>query len=93
VDEQVWRDRFAPHGLEIIDRKRTHSREVARFWDAGLRPFAVPLIRWVNGLDAETRLVVKRAFIETLRAPLTRLLSIPAGEDCPHVMYLLRKRG
>jgi hypothetical protein len=92
ISEQEWRRRLETFGLEIIARETTHSRETTRFWDVGLRPFAVPLLRWVNGLDARARLVVKRAFVQTLKKPLARLLSIPPGGDCPHVTYLVRKQ-
>jgi SAM-dependent methyltransferase len=93
ISEHKWRCRLEAFGLEIIAREPTHSRETTRFWDVGLRPFAVPLLRWVNSLDADARLAVKRSFIAALRRPLAALLAIPADGECPHVMYLVRKRG
>jgi len=88
---QQWSERLARHNLQIVEQQRTHSHEAARFWDVGLRPFVVPLLRWINGLDAQARLMVKRAFLHTLKEPLSRLLAIAPAEDCPHVMYLVRK--
>ncbi|UCG32401.1 MAG: methyltransferase domain-containing protein [Phycisphaerales bacterium] len=91
ISEQEWRRRLERFDLEIVAREHTHSRETTRFWDVGLRPFAVPLLRWVNGLDAHARLLIKRALVQTLKKPLARLLSVPPGADCPHVTYLVRK--
>ena len=86
-----WSRRLESVGLEIIDTQPTHAREVARVWDVGLRPFAVPLLRWVNGLGPDDRLMVKRAIVRTITPPLTRLASIVPGNDCAHTMYLAHK--
>ena len=93
ISEREWQCRLEAFGLEIIAREPTHSRKTTRFWDVGLRPFVVPLLHWVNGLDPNTRVAVKRSFIAALRRPLVALLATPADEGCPHVMYLVRKRG
>ena len=79
--------------MEIVAQQRTHSRARARFWDVGLHPFVVPLLRWLARLDATTRLAVKRAFVATPRQPLVRLLAVAPADDCPHVMYLVRKHA
>lgn len=87
----AWGDCLADAGLEIIDCRPTHAPQVVRFWDVGLRPFSVPLLGWVNSLDAEARSLIKRSFIATVKPLLARLLSIVPDEGCGHVMYLARK--
>ena len=92
ISQSEWENRLADCGLEIIDRQATHARQVVRFWDVGFRPFSVPLLHWIGGMDADRRFAVKRSLIATLRPLLVRLLSIVPGNDAAHVVYFVRKK-
>jgi SAM-dependent methyltransferase len=89
LSRSAWEARLERCGLKIIAEHPTHSRAVVRFWDVGLRPFSVPLLCWINRLDDDTRLLVKRGLTGALRGIIARFLAAPVGDDYAHTTYLI----
>lgn len=97
ADEATWMARFERAGLRLIERRPFVTRTHAHIWDIGLRPLAPMLIRLAGGVDAATRVSVKRDWVgtcETLFGPfLDPCIDLFATESEPaEVQFVLGVR-
>lgn len=90
---EQWRETFARAGLELVADEPIVGPGAIRFWDVGLRPFAVPLI-------AQATMWRKAGVLGTVKpgllAAMARLLepvrrNVAAGEPC--MRLLVARKG
>lgn len=71
---EAWRELLEAAGLRLVEGRAMVTAEVIRFWDVGLRPFSVPMIRQVRQWrEAGVLGEVKPAILATLRLMLAGL--------------------
>jgi SAM-dependent methyltransferase len=88
-----WAELLAAAGLELVEARPIVGPHAIRFWDVGLRPFAVPVIeqaeRWrAKGVLAEVKPAIVAALSLALE-PLRR--AIDSGEPC--MRLIVARRG
>ena len=70
ASQSEWERRFAQVGLSIKQATPLATATHARLWDVGLRPLAPLLVRMTQAIHPETRLAIKRDWIELCHALL-----------------------
>jgi SAM-dependent methyltransferase len=72
-----WHQLFDQAGLKLLDTVPMVSPQVIKFWDVGLRPFSLPLLRQRQAwADAGVLAAIKPAAVDLISAQLTPLLQL-----------------
>jgi SAM-dependent methyltransferase len=86
----AWQKLLSVHGLKIATTRTIVGPAIIRFWDIGLRPFAVALLKQrQTWRDAGVLPIVKPgivAFLEKMLDPLVRQLTV--GEPCMNLLVV-----
>lgn len=95
-DRQTWEKRFRGAGLVVKDARPFVTATHALLWYVGLRPIAPLLMRMVGALNEETRISIKKDWVDlftTLLTPLC-LSDVQLGSGAPEpveIQYVLTR--
>ena len=94
ADRSTWEARFTRAGLSIEQAIPFITKTHAHVWDVGLRPIAPMLVKMANSLTADSRLSIKRDWVDLFRELLEPMcdpnLQLFRADDEPaEIQYVL----
>lgn len=95
ADRDTWERRFARCALDIRDARPFVTAAHAALWNIGLRPLAPLLMRMVDALNPQTRLAIKKDWVNLfldLLKPMNRFVfSTPARGEPVEMQFVLTR--